>query len=531
VASGPRSGRRDARTTARGGRRPKVEAKPTSVARATSGGRVGAGATASPRAGTDRLADRGEIARGGQGAVRKVFDRRLERYVALKVMDANLAGDPDALCRFLDEARITGQLDHPNIVPIYDLVEQPASTPEFMMKLVEGETLAARLKKLRARPDGDLARLLEIFLKVCDAVAFAHSRGVIHRDLKPANIMIGEFGQVYVMDWGCAIVGPAARGRAPAEGRPRRTVVDPPGTVIGTFAYMAPEQALGKAAEIDQRTDVFGLGAVLYEVLTGIPPNPGPTDTEAMDQARTGSARPPHEVALGRTPPLALSQIAMRALARERADRFPTVSELRDEVERFLHRGAFFTSRPFPAGTLIVREGELADEAYVITSGRCEAFREERGRRISLRTLGPGDVFGEAVMFAREPRNASIVAVDDVSAIVVTREVIERELGLDSWMGTFIRALTARYRDLESRHTLTRRVTDNARIATAIISHISRAGTWIRPGVLATSWSRMWAALGGECGIDEDAALSIVSRTTSLAVDGDQITLELLSMA
>lgn len=115
----------------------------------------------------------------------------------------------------------------------------------------------------------------------------------------------------------------------------------------------------------------------------------------------------------------------------------------------------------------------------------------------------------------------------------MTREVLERELGVDSWMGTFIRALTARYRDLEARHTLTRRVTDNARIATAIISHVSRAGSWIRPGVLATSWSRLWSALGGECGIDEDAALSIVERTTELAVDrdADQITLELLAMA
>jgi serine/threonine-protein kinase len=446
-------------------------------------------------------------------------------------MDPELVHHTDAMKRFVDEARITGQLDHPNIVPIYDFAHEAATTPEFMMKLVEGETLAARLKKLKQRPDVDLARLLEIFLKVCDAVAFAHSRGVIHRDLKPSNIMIGEFGQVYVMDWGCAIVGPAPREKAPAEARPRKTIVDPPGTVIGTFAYMAPEQALGKGDEIDQRTDVFGLGAVLYQVLTGIPPYPGPTDTEAMKQAQAGSPRPPHEVALGRTPPIALSQIAMRALAKERADRFPTVTALRDEVEKFLHRGAFFTSRPFPAGTLIVREGELADEAYVITSGRCEAFREERGRRISLRTLGPGDVFGEAVMFAREPRNASIVAVDDVSAIVVTREVLERELGIDSWMGTFIRALTARYRDLESRHTLTRRVTDNARIATAIISHISRAGTWVRPGVLGTSWARLWDALGDECGIDEDAALSIVARTTSLAVDGDEITLELLSMA
>jgi serine/threonine-protein kinase len=481
-----------------------------------------------------RLADRGEIARGGQGVIRKVFDRRLERYVALKVIDPELANRPDSLGRFLDEARVTGQLDHPNIVPIYDLIGEGASARRFVMKLVEGETLAARLARSGRGGELDLPKLLEIFLKVCDAIAFAHSRGVIHRDLKPENVMIGEFGQVYVMDWGIAMVRPpVARDGAIDEARPRRTVVDEPGTVIGTSAYMAPEQAWGRTDEIDERTDVFGLGAILYAILAGMPPYPGPGDTDAMAQARDASPRPPHEAARGRTPPLAVSQIAMRALARERVDRYQSVLELRGEVERFLHRGAFFTSRPFPAGTLIVYEGERADEAYLITSGRCEAFRDERGRRVSLRTLGPGDVFGEAALFAAEPRNASVVALDDVTAIVVTREVLNRDLGVDSWVGTFIRALTARFRDFEARHTLTRRVTDNARIAAAIVNHVSRAGSWIRPGVLATSWSRLWESLRVECGISEDAAIAIVERTADLRLDrdADQITLELLSMA
>lgn len=520
------TGKKDARTTARAGK-PRGPA----ITAATSPNKSRARPVAA--APTGRFADRGEIARGGQGVIRKVFDRQLERYVALKVMDPELAHSADAMGRFLDESRLTGQLDHPNIVPIYDLATAGATTPEFMMKLVEGETLSARLRRLRTRPDLDLASLLEIFLKVCDAVAFAHSRGVIHRDLKPANIMIGEFGQVYVMDWGCAVVVPGRGGRAPDEVKPRRTVVDEPGTVIGTSAYMAPEQAWGHTAEIDERTDVFGLGAVLYQILTGTPPYPGPDEAQAMQQARDGAPRPPHEAALGRTPPAALSQIAMRALARERADRYPSVTSLRTEIERFLHRGAFFTARPFPAGTLIVREGDLADEAYVITSGHCEAFRDERGRRISLRTLGPGDVFGEAAMFASEPRNASVVAVDDVTAVVVTREVLQQELGVDSWIGTFIRALAMRYRDLESRHTLTRRVTDNARIATSITNHLSRVGTWIRPGVLGATWSRVWDALGAECGISEDAAQAIVARTPDLHLDTaqDQITLELLSMA
>jgi serine/threonine-protein kinase len=467
-----------------------------------------------------RLDDRGEIARGGQGVIRKMFDKTLNRYVALKVMHGELAGHPDLRERFLDEAKITGQLDHPNIVPVYDIVDSEEML-EFTMKLVEGETLSARLKRRTNRPD-ELPRLLEVFLKVCDAVAFAHSRGVIHRDLKPSNIMLGEFGQVYVMDWGCAHIH---HGRAPIrssiedEARPRRTVVDEPGTVIGTTAYMAPEQALGKHDDLDERTDVFGLGAVLYQILTGVPPHAGADDSEERRFARSGMIKLPEEAMRGRTPPKEMAAIAMRALSFEKAERYSTVTALRDEVERFLHRGAFFTPRPFPAGTLIVSQGDIADEAYVITEGHCEAFRDERGRRVLLRTLGHGDVFGEGALFAQEPRNASVIAVDDVTAIVVTQEVLDRELGGDSWMGTFIRALTARYRDLEARHTLTRRVNENARVATEIINHISRAGTWVRPGVLATSWSRLWQALQEECRLSEVQALAVVGRSRVLQDD------------
>ncbi len=477
-----------------------------------------------------RLADRGELARGGQGVIRRVFDRRLERHVALKVMDPTLAEDAGAIDRFIDEARITGQLEHPNIVPIYDYTDENSPTPEFTMKLVEGETLGARLKRLKGRADLDLAWLLEVFLKVCDAVAFAHSRGVVHRDLKPSNIMIGEFGQVYVMDWGCALVI-GSQANVPDEVRPRRTS-DSNGSVIGTPAFMSPEQALGQIDAMDERTDVFGLGAVLYTLLAGAPPY-GPDDDKALEQARAGQPAPPHEVARGRTPPAALSQIAMKAMAKDRADRYPSVSALRAEIERFLHRGAFFTARPFPAGTLIVQEGDLADEAYVIISGTCEAFRDERGRKVSLRTLGPGDVFGEAALFASEPRNASVLAVEDVRAVVVTREVLQQELGPDSWIGTFIRALAMRYRDLEGRHTLTRRVTENARIATTIINHVARAGTWIRPGVLAASWKRVWEVVSAECAITEDQAIAVIGRTPDLQYDPatDQLTLELLSMA
>ncbi|MBA2540675.1 MAG: serine/threonine protein kinase, partial [Deltaproteobacteria bacterium] len=146
--------------------------------------------------GGPRLGARGEIARGGMGVIHRAFDTRTERTLAIKVIDPAYAANPEMIARFFDEARITGQLDHPNIVPVHDILVDDNEQPTAMvMKLVDGETLTARISNTPRR-ERELTKLLEIFLKVCDAVSFAHSRGVIHRDLKPDNIMIGAFGQV-----------------------------------------------------------------------------------------------------------------------------------------------------------------------------------------------------------------------------------------------------------------------------------------------------------------------------------------------
>jgi eukaryotic-like serine/threonine-protein kinase len=491
-----------------------------SSGRATAPGRRGArSAPATPPAPKARIQDRGELARGGMGVIRKVFDTRIERHAALKVIDPELATHPEALGRFLDEARIAGQLDHPNIVPVYDVDVDGAGIPiSFQMKLIDVQTLTVRIgRHAGGRDHRELAKLLEIFLKVCDAVAFAHSRGVIHRDLKPDNVMIGEFGQVYVMDWGCAHVLPGRRAKQ--EGRPRRTFLEQDGTVIGTPGYMAPEQARGQTAKLDERTDVFGLGGILYHILTGDAPYPGETTSGAVELARRGAPKPPPA-----NP--ALVRIAMRALAADRDDRFESVEDLRTEVERFLRGGSFFDSRTFSPGTVIIREGDAAEEAYVLTEGHCEAFRRHRGKRIPLRTFGPGDVFGEGAIFAAGARNASVVALDQVTALVVAREILHEELALDSWMGSFVRALAVRYRDLESRSRMVARSTERARLVAAIVDHITRAGAWVRTGVLETSWSRLWGALAADLRVTEATALDVVAHTRELAYDEARDTIQ-----
>jgi len=226
----------------------------------------------------------GEIARGGMGVVLRGHDIELGREVAIKVADAELAKRPEVVERFVEEAQIGGQLQHPGIVPVYELGLMSDERPFFTMKLVKGRTLAAMLAR-RKSLDEDRVRFLSLFESVCQTMAYAHSKGVIHRDLKPANIMVGAFGEVQVVDWGLSKV--LRRGGVADEVEARdtalsviATVRSGPGSgsdsivgnVLGTPAYMSPEQAQGEIGKLDERTDVFALGAILCEILTGSPP-------------------------------------------------------------------------------------------------------------------------------------------------------------------------------------------------------------------------------------------------------------------
>jgi serine/threonine protein kinase len=226
----------------------------------------------------------GRLGRGGMGVVWRGRDRRLQRDVAIKVMKEELAGRPQLGPRFLEEAQVTSQLAHPAIPPVHELGELPDGRPYFVMKLVKGRTLA-ELLQARSVPADELPRWLGIFEQVCQAVAYAHSKGVIHRDLKPHNVMVGAFGEVQLMDWGLAKVLATQPPSMAAAGPPESVVATvrtadlkgatQAGSVLGTYAYMAPEQARGEVAGLDRRCDVFGLGAILCEVLTGQPPYVG----------------------------------------------------------------------------------------------------------------------------------------------------------------------------------------------------------------------------------------------------------------
>jgi serine/threonine-protein kinase len=251
----------------------------------------------SPQAGRYQLGE--EIGHGGMGAVLQAHDPDLGREIVVKVLLPQHQGDPDTVRRFIEEAQIGGQLQHPGIVPVHDRGTLPDGRPYFTMKLVQGQTLADLLAQ-RPSPVHDLPRFLKVFEQVCQTLAFAHSRRVIHRDLKPSNVMVGSFGEVQVMDWGLAkvlgnerAVGKASVSEEMSTIATVRTADDDlatqEGAIMGTPAYMAPEQARGEVEQLDERCDVFGLGAILCVLLTGKPPYIGPSRAEVYRDAKRGT--------------------------------------------------------------------------------------------------------------------------------------------------------------------------------------------------------------------------------------------------
>ncbi|MDA0840808.1 MAG: protein kinase, partial [Planctomycetota bacterium] len=348
-----------------------------------------------------RYRSRHEIAKGGMGVVNLCIDESINRPVAMKVMRERLSNSKEGRVRFLEEAQITGQLEHPNIVPIHELGQDAEGNLYFTMKLVKGKSLGEILKEMKAVESGpalqsgselshilaghSLTELLKVFLKVCDGIAFAHSKGVIHRDLKPDNIMVGDFGEVLVMDWGLAkVLGPDRISQTPSRrleeikesevsdeeaGRLADTVsasgIGNPaslpqtdtasieyrvssirsdsdiartmgGAVQGTPQYMPPEQAEGDIEKIDHRSDLYSLGAILYELLTLKRSVQGKTVHEVLLKVTEGKILAPHKRAPERHIPKELSAICVKAMQKHRHRRYQSAKEVASDINLYL---------------------------------------------------------------------------------------------------------------------------------------------------------------------------------------------------
>jgi serine/threonine-protein kinase len=459
-----------------------------------------------PRSPKMALAERllpGEVIDGGGMAViRRSTDVNLLRTAAMKVLRRRHFEEEAVRRRLIEEAQIMAQLDHPNIVPVHELGIDKDNNLFFTMKLVSGRNLRRLLgeQDLSTRTNAELFELLQVFLKICDAISFANSRGVIHRDIKPENIMVGEFGEVYVMDWGIALLKEQPRPSeveqraSGSDGTPEDDEVCEEYAIAGTPGYMAPEQLTGDISAISVRTDVYSLGAILYMILTLEPPHVGMTLHERLLEKSPSSVKHPQEIVELELPPK-LCEIAMKALNHDPDDRHSSARQLKQEVEVFLRSAWQLDQRDYPAGTYIICEGEAGNEAYIIAKGRCQATKLVDGKEVVLREMGPGEVFGETAVLTEEPRTAAVRTLDQVTVAVITREQFNEEMGTGRFLGRFIKTLAERFREKDNQTTLLLQELSEGSLASWVLEQMAFDGKRIGEGRLTASWSRLCEAL------------------------------------
>ena len=402
---------------------------------------------------------RDQLARGGMGVIYTVYDQDLRRTTAMKVLPPQILHQEPKISSFIEESRITAQLEHPNIVPIHEIgVIEGSSLPYYTMKLIDGEPLTNVIRMI-AREDPEYVqhytrhRLLDIFLKVCNAVAYAHSHGVIHRDIKPENIMVGKFGEVLLMDWGLAKYVDADDNTAFEEAEDSSQIIEhnpnrtEDGVIKGSLAYIAPEQVLGDSSAIDKKTDIFLLGGTLYQIFTHLPPYEGENMMDVLQRAE----RCQYEVPSKRNPraqiPKAVERIILHAMAPTKDKRYESCQDLIDDVEAFVAGRRSGGIRQFQVDQEIIKAGDESKETFVIISGKAEVHRNVNGRNMTIAEIGAGEIVGEMAGIGQGARTATVTATEDTEALIITYELMLDELRkLPPWMEKIVFSLADRVR-------------------------------------------------------------------------------------
>ncbi len=398
---------------------------------------------------------------GGMGAIFHVVEQHLHRSLAMKVLLPSFKHDPESLSNFVTEAKITAFLEHPGIIHIHELGLLSEAGIFFTMERVQGESLKNILHEMQQEnlqyvKTYTMYPLLKIFQKVCDAVSFAHSNHLLHLDIKPQNILIGHYGEVFLMDWGLAkILGRPEEEHDPLKQEFLNDVVDAfmkkQDRIEGSPAFMSPEQARGDFALLDTRSDIFLLGATLYYMFTLEPPYVGDDVFDASHKARNRELIPPQSRNQTRQIPEELCRIIMKALAYRQEDRYQSVQELSKDIDAlFAGKWSPHTTKRFAVGETLIQEGEIGKEAYLLVRGSVLITKKtKQGKVVILRTCDVGDIVGEMALISAEPRSASVRALEETEVAVLTRPMILRHLkNLPPYIEKIISVLTHRLRTL-----------------------------------------------------------------------------------
>ncbi|GEM_PF-1080737 len=405
----------------------------------------------------DRYHKADDLGEGGLAKVISRFDSRLNRIVAVKELREENHSDPDFLNAFITEARMISYLDHPGVATVYDTHLNESQQLCYSMQLVDGQTLAAFLA-YNMQPEvvneNYLFDVLNIFTKLCETLAFIHDKGAIHLDLKPENIMLGHYGEVMIMDWGNAHLYDSSlyedyvRKYLPADSD-GNTELKSAEAIVGTPLYMSPEQTLSRE-NLGPSSDIFSIGVVVYELLTGQRPFAAPVVDDIVEKVRTLLPPPVHE--LNPDIPLRLSHIIQKMMQKAPGDRHQSAHELLNDIQAAQTSGQAFPEWEIAAGHLIFQEGDVGDFTIRIKSGKVEISKDDEGAKKVLAELGPGDVLGEMSVFSNIPRTATAITLEDTVVYLMRSAEVNAEMEkLSPWVSQMINALSTRFEVLNQK--------------------------------------------------------------------------------
>ncbi len=406
---------------------------------------------------TSKYTFRGKLVSGGMGAILEVIDQDLYRPAAMKIIKPSFKNDERALVEFIREAKITAMLEHPNIIPIHELGLSDETGLYFTMKLMKGEPLDHILNEIKkGNPDYenkyDAYSLVNIFRKICDAVDFAHSKNIIHRDIKPHNVIVGRFGEVILMDWGLALyIGDPDKEDNPFQRNALKAISnlsdEEKNTIQGSPAYMAPEQVNGEFSLLDKKTDIFLLAATFYHILTLEAPYTGENLKDVLKKAKERDLIYPQKRSPHRHIPDELCRIIMKASSLKKEERHSSVQALINDIDDAVSgRWLKQEKKVFSSGQFLMKEGEDAGEAYLITKGSVQVYRQDDGHsKVVLGILNEGDIVGEMALITDDVRSASVEALENTETVVLTKDILTRSLkNMPSYIEKIMATLTRR---------------------------------------------------------------------------------------
>ncbi len=390
------------------------------------------------------------LGRGGFGSVELCFDQRLRRTIARKAPHPDdIVQDDAQVQRLLNEARLICYLDHPGVVPIYDIFLDQNEQLNCTMKVLDGEdleTLLVRGSRQGVRPALQLA--LKILTSICEVMAYAHDKGVLHLDIKPANIMLGNYGEVLLIDWGTARLYDSARYldylKASGESTEGGGLEDSYSGLVGTLHFMSPEQLSEPRDVLTPGSDIFSVGVLLYEMLSGRRPFSGNAPEDYVQSLYCDTPTALHE--LRGDIPKRLSEICAKMLHKKKEDRHQSFHEILQDLREFSDTGNSFARQTFQKGEVLLEEGDQGNYALHIIEGSVEISVTVDGRREVLATRKSGGIIGELSVFSRKPRTATATAMEPTTVSWLTRDSVEKELEkTNPWIGQMIRGLSDKF--------------------------------------------------------------------------------------